>query len=196
MIRNYLATIALLALTAVLGHGEPSMRHSFDLGQAAPQKDDGPAEKRSEIVERIKANQERVRKLLGENNSGTETRKLQSQIADDLAKLLETPDDPGSDPSRKAGAAPNPGVQPNQPSKQAAAPEAKPKAVGAEGRSQADAMRAGKAADGYWGELPAQTRKEIDAYPRDRLMPRYEELLRAYYRTIAERATSKEGDQR
>lgn len=38
-----------------------------------------------------------------------------------------------------------------------------------------------------WGHLPAAKRMEMDAYSRERFMARYEDILREYYRTIAER---------
>lgn len=45
-----------------------------------------------------------------------------------------------------------------------------------------------------WGHLPQTKRLEMDAYSRERFMPRYEELLRQYYRTIAEQGRRKEGE--
>jgi hypothetical protein len=45
-----------------------------------------------------------------------------------------------------------------------------------------------------WGHLPLSRRQEMDAYSRERFMPRYEDLLREYYRTIAEQNRRKEGD--
>ncbi len=48
---------------------------------------------------------------------------------------------------------------------------------------------------GRWGELPKRIRDELDVHARERFMPRYEDLLRQYYRTIAEQGTRrKEGD--
>jgi hypothetical protein len=47
---------------------------------------------------------------------------------------------------------------------------------------------------GLWGELPNQKRQELNALAGDRMIPRYEELLRQYYRTIAEQGRKKEGD--
>lgn len=38
-----------------------------------------------------------------------------------------------------------------------------------------------------WGHLPAARRMEMDAYSREKFMSKYEDLLREYYRTIAER---------
>ena len=34
----------------------------------------------------------------------------------------------------------------------------------------------------------------MDVYSRERFMPRYEEILRQYYRTIAEQGRRKEGE--
>ncbi|MFO0863271.1 MAG: hypothetical protein U0744_01185 [Gemmataceae bacterium] len=43
-----------------------------------------------------------------------------------------------------------------------------------------------------WGNLPLKKREEMDAFARERLMPRYEEILRQYYRTIAEQGRKKD----
>lgn len=45
-----------------------------------------------------------------------------------------------------------------------------------------------------WGHLPQKKRDEMDAYSRERFLPKYEELLRQYYRTISEQGRRKEGD--
>jgi hypothetical protein len=47
---------------------------------------------------------------------------------------------------------------------------------------------------GIWGHLPATRRMEMDAYSRERFMRRYEDILRQYYRTIAEQNRRKEGE--
>src|SRR5262249_34126057 len=38
-----------------------------------------------------------------------------------------------------------------------------------------------------WGHLPEKVRQEMDLYFRDQFMPRYSELLRQYYSSLAER---------
>jgi len=43
-----------------------------------------------------------------------------------------------------------------------------------------------------WGHLPSMKRLEMDAYSRERFMPRYDDILRQYYRTIAEQGRKKE----
>ncbi|MBI3410954.1 MAG: hypothetical protein HY040_21680 [Planctomycetes bacterium] len=45
-----------------------------------------------------------------------------------------------------------------------------------------------------WGHLPQKKRDEMDAYSRERFLPKYEELLRQYYRTISEQGRRKEGE--
>ncbi len=43
-----------------------------------------------------------------------------------------------------------------------------------------------------WGHLPLTKRLEMDAYSKERFMPRYDEALQQYYRTIAEQAQKKD----
>ena len=45
-----------------------------------------------------------------------------------------------------------------------------------------------------WGHLPQTKRLEMDAYSKERFMPKYEDLLRQYYRTIAEQGRRKDID--
>jgi uncharacterized protein (TIGR03067 family) len=45
-----------------------------------------------------------------------------------------------------------------------------------------------------WGHLPQTKRMEMDAYSKERFMPKYDDLLRQYYRTIAEQGRKREGD--
>jgi hypothetical protein len=42
-----------------------------------------------------------------------------------------------------------------------------------------------------WGHLPEKMRLEMDAYSKERFMPRYEDLLQQYYRSIAEQINGK-----
>ena len=41
-----------------------------------------------------------------------------------------------------------------------------------------------------WGHLPQRLRQEMDLYYREQFMPRYQELLRQYYSSLAERRRS------
>jgi hypothetical protein len=42
-----------------------------------------------------------------------------------------------------------------------------------------------------WGHLPEKMRQEMDSYFKERFMPRYSDLLKQYYSTIAERNKKK-----
>ena len=45
-----------------------------------------------------------------------------------------------------------------------------------------------------WGHLPLNKRQEMDAYARERFLPKYDEILRQYYRTISEQGRHKDGE--
>ena len=45
-----------------------------------------------------------------------------------------------------------------------------------------------------WGHLPEHRRKEMEAFARERALPQYEEMIRAYYNSISESARRKDGD--
>jgi hypothetical protein len=63
------------------------------------------------------------------------------------------------------------------------------------GKAKTDNERHNPLADLHrdvWGHLPEQRRLEMDAYARERLMERYQELLRQYYRTISEQSRQKD----
>ena len=42
-----------------------------------------------------------------------------------------------------------------------------------------------------WGHLPEKMRQEMDSYFKERFMPRYNELLKQYYSSIAEQNKKK-----
>ena len=51
-----------------------------------------------------------------------------------------------------------------------------------------------KIADLYkdiWGHLPETLRQEMNQYSREQFMPKYNELLKQYYATIAEKGRPK-----
>jgi hypothetical protein len=65
------------------------------------------------------------------------------------------------------------------------------------GGGKDSAKKSATVADLYrdvWGHLPESRRQEMEIYSRERFLPRYEELLRQYYRTIAEQGRRKTGD--
>jgi hypothetical protein len=53
-------------------------------------------------------------------------------------------------------------------------------------------MRDDKETKEVWGHLPESLRAEMDAYSNPRpFMPRYDDLIRKYYRTIATKGRAK-----
>ena len=42
-----------------------------------------------------------------------------------------------------------------------------------------------------WGHLPEKARQEMDQYFREQFMPRYSDLLKQYYSSLAENAGKK-----
>jgi len=45
-----------------------------------------------------------------------------------------------------------------------------------------------------WGHLPLSKRQEMDAYSKERFLPKYDEILRQYYRTISEQGRRRDGE--
>jgi len=63
------------------------------------------------------------------------------------------------------------------------------------GNIKSDKSSTASAGDPYrldWGHLPKTKRMEMDAYSKERFMPRYDEILQQYYRTIAEQGQRKD----
>jgi hypothetical protein len=65
---------------------------------------------------------------------------------------------------------------------------------GGGGDSKASKPLDPKIAKGLWGDLPTKARQQADALASDQIMPRYEELMRQYYKTIAEQKRKREGE--
>jgi hypothetical protein len=94
---------------------------------------------------------------------------------------------------------PKNGGQPNKSQPKSGNPSEKKDGTGKEKAGQMNAKSGGdksadkKAADAaadlfrdVWGHLPLTQRQEMDAYSRDRMMPRYREQIEQYYRSLAE----------
>jgi hypothetical protein len=47
---------------------------------------------------------------------------------------------------------------------------------------------------GVWPPMPARKRQEMDAYGKDKLLPKYEQMLGEYYRTIAEQSKRRDSE--
>jgi hypothetical protein len=60
------------------------------------------------------------------------------------------------------------------------------------GSSQGEANKLTEIYKEIWGHLPETLRAEMNAYGREQFMEKYSELIRQYYRTIAEKGRRKE----
>jgi hypothetical protein len=81
--------------------------------------------------------------------------------------------------------------------KQPGGKDGKDSVAGGLGSSKRDVDKAKRdlAADLFraeWGKLPDKMRLEMDVYSKERFMPRYDDLLRQYYRSIAEQSMKKD----
>jgi hypothetical protein len=74
--------------------------------------------------------------------------------------------------------------------------DGKDNVAGAFGNSKRDNAKKGDLAADLnrvpWGKLPDKMRLEMDVYGKERFMPRYDDLLRQYYRSIAEQSMKKD----
>jgi outer membrane biosynthesis protein TonB len=160
------------------------------------------------IIEEIQGDYDRALKDLEKDNPSADARQAQQRIAEGIKKLLEQ-QDPPSQSSKNSANAPKPQnsqakpapeskpqPSPSQPKPHATpSPAPKPQAKAtpapnsAERKSSSDnrprtideAMKMGD-----WPSLPSRVRSEIDAIGRDPFMERYNDLLREYYRSLAE----------
>ena len=169
------------------------------------------ATEKQRIVEELRGKYQSAVDELSKKNTGAEAVARQREIADLLKKLLEQNDPPPSDsppssppPPSSDRADPPPTRTPPTPmplpasedsaKKQEAAPPSAPKLqpTPTPAKSAAlpplvkpdDARKANL--DGWQIVMPRRHAQDVDAYARGRLMDRYEEILRQYYRTIAE----------
>lgn len=89
-------------------------------------------------------------------------------------------------PVTKQTAAPKPG-EPKRPAPPAPLSESKPERENSLSASTLEKMRAEQQLPQGWSpELPMRHRQTLDAFARERFPPGYEELLRAYYRSLAQ----------
>jgi hypothetical protein len=190
---------ALLLASAVLASARAETAQQPEPGQKA--------ESRAKIVEQIQADYESVLGRLKKDDPGAVTRSQQQRILDGLDKLIEQQDPepprgasnpPPPPPTGNSGEKPMPQPMPSgssqapkqQPDKQpaptASAPKQKQIGQQAAPAAPAEVRKNREGSDGWRITLPPRHRTEIDSIPRDRLIRNYEEMLRAYYRNLAD----------
>jgi hypothetical protein len=140
---------------------------------------------------RIGTSMENVRGRLAVGDLGRETQQLQKMISQDLSDLMKQlrQQSNGSSFRPGAGAAASAGIQdsddPSSSSKPATDSSQRV------GKGNAEPVEAGEAAatmEELWGYLPARVQAQLRGSAADQFLPKYERLLEAFYRRLAEQA--------
>jgi hypothetical protein len=202
MLRIFLLTLIVASVICV----GASAREPLPVRAAqGPEAKKPHADNRGKIIDELRADYNDVVDEFARKNVNEEMRARQQRIIDNLKRLLEEEDPPrnpsgnASPPSPENSKADPP---PSKPRTEKALPpqpknaqgdlgEPKQRIRGKEGESETpprsiEEMRNEKTKGNAWPPLPARQQDALDAHARDRFPPRYEELLRAYFRTIAE----------
>jgi len=148
--------------------------------QGRPDNDLPGRRTRDEIVKRLNENFEKSESSLAKTDPREETQKVQELIIKDLDELIKQRNNPPS------GAAPRADGKKN---KQSLATRSGQDESRANKRIDSDAPKKPTSADrqtGFWGQPRKMRLQDIEIYGKQRFLPKYEELLRQYYRTISE----------
>lgn len=161
----------------------------------------GPTENREELLRRLHRAFGDTVDNLEKQDVGAGTRDLQKKIVEDLGKLIDPPfGKPKPPPAAKSAdnskqAKPksaNDGMlakqdplRPAKVSKPASPPAKVTGGLAAPPESSQKTLEEQRSSE-EWGKLPLHVRQALDAYASDRFMRRYEEMLRQYFRGIAE----------
>jgi hypothetical protein len=158
-----------------------------------------------EIANRIAKNMSQVEERLLKNDSGDVTQQTQTAIVCDLDQLIEQTrrQQQQQQQSRSSSSSSS---QRDQQARRNRSQQSQASANREEsqqnnqggnnprgGRTGQDEMS--KIADLYkdvWGHLPETLRQEMDQYSREQFMAKYNELLKQYYSTIAEKGRRKD----
>jgi hypothetical protein len=157
------------------------------------------------IIEEIRSHFDRVGSDFEKNQPGAETRKAQQRILDGIDKLLEQqdpepknskapPTSKNSPPSNEPAVKPKPALE--KPKITPATPKSiadLPKEI-ANTAKTTESMAKSPTGSGYWPNLPPRHRDQIDALSRERFIRNYSEILREYYRALAEEGTREKRD--
>ncbi len=167
-----------------------------------------PEKEAAEILARVGKNMRATEERLAQKDAGEGTRQIQRDILKDLDSLIEQTkrqqqqqQQQNASRSRERGnrqtaQRPQPQRQPTPADKPAQGQQPREQRAqnqpGKGGKGQRGEMN--RIADLYkevWGHLPETMRQEMDQYAREQFMPRYSELLKQYYATIAEKGHRK-----
>jgi hypothetical protein len=158
-----------------------------------------PAESRQKIIDQIKTEFDQVRDRLNADDPGAEVRAGQDRILKGLDELLKQKDPSQSKNPPPSSSAPPPGSSEPKPQPAASEPMPMTQAKPQPAATQAKTGEVKKAAppntpdevrkatkSGRWGEMPPRHGAAIDAVGRARFVPSYQEILREYYRNLAQ----------
>jgi hypothetical protein len=162
---------------------------------------EGASPKKADVVKQLQQDFDAARARLHKDDPGEQTRALHRRIIEGLDKLLEQEDDDSANPPASPNAKPPQGSGPKESeqltekerpmpgSKPMPKAQANPDGPSAPEIRPAPKAQSGKlpkvAADGPWHPIRDRRQEAVDAVGRERFPPRYEELLRAYYRSLA-----------
>ncbi|MBI1830784.1 MAG: hypothetical protein HYR84_04955 [Planctomycetes bacterium] len=186
---------------------------TFPSAAGEERSDVSPERDRQKIIQQLQSDFQNAADRLKKNDPGALTRKQQDRIIDGLNKLIDdpppSPPSPPSPPRPPSAPPPSPPPPPSPdprtpetkpapspppavlPKNEASPSEKTPKSPNAQGEPKRTPealeklLRETKTEED-WARLPPRVRQELDAYARGRLMPRYQDLLRAYYRSLAD----------
>ena len=171
-------------------------------------------EKAKEAAARIAKNMKASEDRLAQKDPGDATQQIQQDILKDLDSLIERSKRQQQQQQQQSSSSQTQEQKQRQQARQQRQqrnrqvrnqnrPDQQPKEDQQQAKNPLGGDKGGKEekdnlADLYkdvWGHLPETLRMEMDQYARERFMPRYSELLKQYYTTIAEKSRRKPAGQ-
>jgi hypothetical protein len=159
-----------------------------------------------DILSRLAKSFRAAEERLAKSDAGEGTQQVQRDIMKDLQELMRQAGAKDQQEQREGGRSAGSRQQPSRQMRanksgaqgsqagreQSRAEQAlKSKGIG-EGESQNNKReRIAELYKDVWGHLPATLRQGIEQYSQEQFMPKYEELLKQYYTTIAEKGRRK-----
>jgi hypothetical protein len=135
-----------------------------------------------------------VEQRISQQDTAEATQRLQLQIVTDLEQLIEQAKKQCSGGSSKKGGAPKPGGKPGSSKKGGTGDNATtsksakdsvetPERTGST-EAELEAMKA--LIKDVWGHLPPKLREQLQSPAAEQFLPKYEQVIEAYYRRLAE----------
>jgi hypothetical protein len=123
----------------------------------------------------LKGSQQQQQAKAGKGQKPGQGQKPRGQ-GEQMAKTGEKPNNPGGQQ----------GQQPQQPNQQNG------NQGGGGGKSQGEPTKLAEMYKDVWGHLPETMRAEMNAYSREQFMAKYNDLIKQYYSTVAEKSRKKD----